>query len=296
MRTHLVKVNRARMVFPNGNTYEVGDIVDLSPEQFARLRQSLFTEGALSNLGVTLDPDLAEVLDERITSSGGHADHTYLDEHTHRALLPPPILTSPNGSKYRLRVADNGTLSTAFVAYDPEPAGTSGRGYMSESGGRLISSTSYAFKGDPMVTDEPLTITGLSTEADFVAGGQYRGVVLIGDDVVEEILGISDVVSPAITGYGSLDFPLAPINVAAGVKVVVMTGRVDAGDAHVYPVDAYDGSRSGFSWQGIPATDVGISCSRIVTANPVVGTPINRGKGYNSAPFNVKVDWTQEAI
>lgn len=233
-------------------------------------------------------------LSERVAPGPAHPhdDHTYLDQSSHNALLPAPILTSPDGSHYRLIVDNLGNISTDFVAYDPDPAGNSGTGFMSESGSRLISTTAYCYKGDPMYVDEPMTITGLSTEADLVAGGTYRGLIVRGGDVVEEILAISDPVVASTTGYGSISFPLN-LNVATGQRIVVMTGRVDAGDGHVYPVDAFDGSRSGFTWQGIPATDIGSSCSRIVTANPVVGTPINRGKGYNAAPFNVKVDWTQ---
>lgn len=238
-------------------------------------------------------PDVVEVLSGPMRP--GHTDHTYLDPHHHRALLPAPILTSLNGSHYRISVSDDGLLSTDFVAYDPDVTGrASGTGFMSESGDSLISSTSYSFKGDPMVTDDPFTITALSTEAEFVAGGQYRGIVLVGHDVVEKILGVSDIVVAPTTGYYSLSFPLVEsVAVPANFRLVVMTGRVDAGDAHVYPVDAYAGSRSGFSWQGLPATDVGETCSRIESANPQVGTPINRGKGYNSAPFDVKVDWIQ---
>lgn len=226
--------------------------------------------------------------------TGGHGDHTYLDESGSNSILPAPVLTSPNGSHYRLRVDDLGNITTAFVAYDPDVTGrASGRGFLAEAGDRLISSTSFCFKGDPMVTEEPFTITALATEANLVAGGSYRGIIVTGRDVVEEILAVSTVVVPATTGYGEIVFPINNLVVPGGQRIVVMTGRVDQGDGHVYPVDAFAGARSGFTWQGIPATEVGSSCSRIVTANPVVGTPINRGKGYNAAPFNVKVDWTR---
>lgn len=229
------------------------------------------------------------------TGEGIHNDHTYLDPTGDSAILPPPILTSPNGSHYRLKVSNDGVISTDFVAYDPVTTGrSSGTGYMSESGERLISSTSYAFKGDPITPEEPFTVTALSTDVELVAGGQYRGYIVTGDTAITGILGISGIVTAASTGLGSITLPFSPaIALPAGQEVHVLTGRIDAGDGHVYPVDAYDGSRAGFTWQAIPASDVGYSCSRVVSATPAVGQALNRGKGYNAAPFNIRIDWTQ---
>lgn len=221
-----------------------------------------------------------------------HTGHSYIDESDRNALLPTPILTSPNGSRYRLRVADDGTLSTVFVDYGTDVAGvTTGTGRISDSGERLISSTSYAFKGDPMYVDEPLTITALRTDIETVVGGTYKAMVITGDEVVESVLGESGLVTGDVAGLVTLSFP-TNIIVPAG-RLVVLIGRTDGGDGYVLPADAYDGARSGFSWLDIPAEDVGSSCSRIEVANPVVGSIINRGKGYNAAPFNIKVDWSR---
>lgn len=221
-----------------------------------------------------------------------HMGHSYINENDRNALLPAPILTSPNGSHYRLRVADDGTLSAVFVDYGTDVAGmTTGTGRMSDSGGRLISTSAYAFKGDPMYTEEPLTITALRADIETVVGGTYKAMVITGDTVIESVLGESGLVTGDVTGLATLNFPMS-IAVPAG-RLVVLVGRTDGGDGYVLPVDAYDGVRSGFSWLDIPAEDVGSSCSRIAVANPVVGSAIDRGKGYNAAPFNIKVDWTR---
>lgn len=240
--------------------------------------------------------DQMQPLDIEVLSRVGespHDDHSYLDESGRNAILPPPILTSPNGSHFRLVVDNLGNLGTVFVSYDPDTTGrTSGTGYLSESGNRLISSTPFAFKGDPITPESPLTVTALHTDVEAVAGGTYRGIILIGDTVVEQIVAQSDPITAATTGLTNMVFPMN-VNLLAGQTVVVMTGRTDAADDYVHPVDAYDGTRSGFTWQGIPAGDVGYSCSRIAKANPQVGDVIDRGKGYNAAPFNVKIDWEQ---
>lgn len=281
-RLRKVKVNEGyrNVLLPNGSTYDGPETATLSEEQFKKVSKTVFRQGVLTDLGP-------------VDAEEGHTDHTYLDQSVDAAILPPPVLTSPNGSKYRLRVDNLGNLTTTLVAYDPLATGqASGTGFMSESGERLISTSAYCFKGDPMVTEEPFTITALHTDIDVVAGGTYKGIVLIGDTVVEEILGESDLVTAATSGVTHMNFPMNVL-VPGGVEVVVLTGRTDVAEGYVLPQDAFDGARSGFTWQDIPATDVGYSCSRIAVPNPKVGTPINRGKGYNSAPFNIKVDWTQ---
>lgn len=80
MRHHLIQVNKDRMVFPDGNTYNSGALVTLTPEQYKRLRPALLSGTDLTDLGATLDADMAAVVDERIASAaaggGGGATAT----------------------------------------------------------------------------------------------------------------------------------------------------------------------------------------------------------------------------
>lgn len=70
-RTHLVQVNEERLMLPNGEMVEPGQTVTLTPEQYDRIRPGLFSSGALTDLGATIDPGLVSVLDEWAAGGGG---------------------------------------------------------------------------------------------------------------------------------------------------------------------------------------------------------------------------------